>query len=117
VSLPTRRPPARWNSEYARTVLDDLDDSGLTLSEFGRQRGIDTQRIRFWRKQLSHRPSPGGPRLVELVVARSPAAVLPACLVTPVRVQCPTGHVLEIADLPAEQALLAILRALQGLPC
>lgn len=73
---PTRLPtanslPLRWTDDDARVVLDALDASGLSASDFSRRTGIQLQRIRRWRSVL------GGPapmRLVEVVPRVAPEA-------------------------------------------
>jgi len=42
----------RWSSDDARTVLAAWEISGLTLTGFARQNGINVQRLIWWRKRL-----------------------------------------------------------------
>jgi hypothetical protein len=116
VSLPTPRSSGRWTPEYASTILDAFDNSKLSLAEFARQRGLDTQRIRWWRNQMDRSE---GPRLVELVVKAAspptPTAGVADALV--LRIRCPSGHVLELAECELERSLVAVLRALREAGC
>ena len=45
----------RWTEARARAMLEAWDRSGLTLSAFARQRGVEPQRLAWWRKRLSER--------------------------------------------------------------
>ncbi len=63
--------------EEAAELLDALDVSGLTLSEFCRQRGVDGRSLHCWQRNTDRRGGPSssqGLRLMELTVAR-PAPV------------------------------------------
>jgi|WetSurMetagenome_2_1015567.scaffolds.fasta_scaffold904481_1 hypothetical protein len=42
----------RWSSDDARTVLAAWEVSGLTLTGFARQNGMNVQRLIWWRKRL-----------------------------------------------------------------
>ena len=63
--------------EDAAELLAALDASGLTLSEFCRERGVDGPSLHCWQRNTGRRARAGGSqglRLVELTVAR-PAPV------------------------------------------
>lgn len=53
----TRFPEAQstWTEEEARVVLDQWRESGESLAEFARKRGLGAQRLYWWRKRLSGR--------------------------------------------------------------
>jgi hypothetical protein len=42
----------RWNTKIAREVLDELAASGMSLAAFARSRGVNFQRLFWWRKRL-----------------------------------------------------------------
>jgi hypothetical protein len=42
----------RWTEGEAETVLEALDVSGLSTAEFASLKGIDPQRLYFWRRRL-----------------------------------------------------------------
>jgi transposase-like protein len=116
--IPTPRPSGRWTPEYARMILEAFENSELSMAEFARRRGVCTQRIRWWQKQMHRRPQSSPPHLVELVVTGSPEPIAPAAdAAVVVRVRCPSGHVLELAHCSPEQALFAVFRALQLTRC
>lgn len=43
----------RWTAAVARSVLEDQGRSGLSVSAFARERGLDPQRLYSWRRQLT----------------------------------------------------------------
>ena len=74
---------SRWTSEYARPVLAHADQSGLTDQAFARQRGINSQRLWWWRKRLTQPFTPAQPpaatfveiHLLTAAAARQPSTV------------------------------------------
>ena len=42
----------RWSAEQARAMLAEAERSGLSDRAFARGRGIDAQRLRWWRARL-----------------------------------------------------------------
>lgn len=42
----------RWSVEEARTVLAEMDRSGLSCAAFALREGLDVQRLYFWRRRL-----------------------------------------------------------------
>ncbi len=65
-------PKKRWNAEYAASMLDDAEQSGLSDREFAKRNGIDPQRLVWWRKRLNQ-PKPSKPSFIELEVSPSKA--------------------------------------------
>jgi len=47
----------RWTAADAESVLAELEASGQTLAEFGRERGVHPMRLLRWRKRLGSAPS------------------------------------------------------------
>jgi hypothetical protein len=43
----------RWTPEHAASVLDEAERSGLIDRAFAKRRGIDPQRLWWWRKRLN----------------------------------------------------------------
>jgi len=70
-----------------RTVLREWESSGLTLTEFARQRAVPLSTLTWWRHQLRQRRSVGKPtravRFVELRHVSPPAPALPFEVVLP----------------------------------
>jgi hypothetical protein len=101
--------PHRWNREVAARLLDEANQSGLSLAAFARSRGLDVTRRRNWRAPFARENT--APRLVELVPqdtaygARGGAAA--------VRVHCPSGHVVEVEG----AGLVDVLRAIWVATC
>ena len=114
MSQPTPRPSGRWTPEYATTVLDDFEHSNLSLTDFAHKRGLDIQRLRWWRNQLGRADKP---RIVELLVKDAPALTLATKHGVSLRIHCPSGHLIEMTPLDSESALVSVLRALQEATC
>jgi transposase-like protein len=94
----------RWRAEEARAVLDRLDSSGLSVSEFAAREGLSAQRLHRWRKQLG-REHTKGPAFVE--ITRSAATV-------PIEVVLHSGHVLRVSNGFGEDTLRRIVEVLEG---
>jgi hypothetical protein len=41
-----------WSAEQARRVVDEWKQSGVTVAEFARKRGLVPERLYLWRKRL-----------------------------------------------------------------
>lgn len=106
------RPQVRWTSTQARKVLDDCAASGLTLAEFARQHELPAKRLYRWRERLNQTPNaPPNPQMIELVPT-------PATPNARLYIRCPSGHTLEMSDLPTTEALRLALAALAEVhPC
>jgi transposase-like protein len=80
-----------WNEQQARRVLDEWKQSGDTIAEFSRKRGLVPERLYLWRK-----------RFAETTAAPERAlALVPATVVSTdadVVMQLPNGVVIEIAN-------------------
>ena len=81
------RTRARWTSQEASRVLEDWLRSGLSLSAFAREQGLNQQRLFWWRSRLRESQTralqlvPATPRqapLIELASASRSAAVVVA---------------------------------------
>ncbi len=70
-----------WTEDEARRFLGQLDASGLSAAEFGRQSGIAEKRLRWWRKRLGQRSrSPGKALAMVPVRIKIPAASATAAM-------------------------------------
>lgn len=43
---------ARWNYEQGKQVIEEWRQSGLSMSAFARERGLNTQRLYYWRERV-----------------------------------------------------------------
>jgi len=94
----------RWTPAQAHEVVEALEVSGLSMAQFGRERGLDPERIRRWRARFRREAAEASPRLVELVARRdTPGARL--------QVHCPSGHRVEVVDVELAAGLRAALLA------
>ena len=66
----------RWNAETARRVLDDFEVSGMSRGEFARSRGVNAQRLWWWRKRLAEEEFPKAVSFIPAVVASGRDAVV-----------------------------------------
>ena len=48
----------RWSVDEARTVLERVSASGLTVRDFAEGEGVDPQRLYRWRSVIGERSSP-----------------------------------------------------------
>ena len=106
----------RWRRKDAEAVLAGWKESGLSLSRFAAERGVNVQRLSWWRKQLERtgrggRGRPEHPAAVSFipgVVSASRAAVV---------VRLPRGVEVEVAEAAAVPAawLAATVKALEDL--
>jgi len=101
----------RWNTETARRVLDDFAASGMSRGEFARSRGVNAQRLWWWRKRLAEGKLPKAVSFIPAVVA----SVREAAVVT---VRLPGGIELEVRDTTALPLawVSALARSLAGTP-
>jgi transposase-like protein len=100
----TRR---HWSANQARTTLAAWRRSGLSLSAFARKRGVNAQRLSWWRKRLSDGEAGRG------AVAFIPAVV--GGTAPSVTVRLPRGVEVEAAELAAvaPKWLAELVRALE----
>jgi transposase-like protein len=47
-----------WGEHEARAALAELGQSGESIAEFARRRGVSAQRIYYWKKRLSEALAP-----------------------------------------------------------
>lgn len=69
--LATYSSQRRWTPEEARAVLTALAASRLSVSEFAARRGLDPQRLYFWKRRLDAAPHDGTPPAFIEVMPRS----------------------------------------------
>lgn len=101
----------RWSEVEARGVLEAWKRSGLTLEAFAKQRGIVSQRMRWWRKKLNReeRTRDAVPALLPLRVTSEPAR-----RGEPVTVLLRTGHMLKVSHGFDEDAFARVVALLEG---
>jgi hypothetical protein len=84
-------PTGRWGAPEARRVLKLWRESGLSASAFARAKGLNPQRLSWWRKRLA-----ASDATAVAPLAFIPGEVTGATVATVVRL--PGGVVLELAD-------------------
>ena len=103
----------KWSEVEARGVLEAWRRSGLPLERFAKQRGIVSQRLRWWRKKLNRaeRALAAGatPALLPIRVASEPARHG-----EPVTVLLRTGHMLKVSHGFDEEAFARVVSILEG---
>jgi transposase-like protein len=90
----------RWTVDDARSILEGVTASGLTVREFAEREGVDPQRLYRWRSVIDERR---GPVFVE--VARPTPA-------RPVEVLLRSGHVVRVSEGFPEEALRRVVAIL-----
>ena len=103
----------KWSEVEARGVLEAWRRSGLPLEKFAKQRGLVSQRLRWWRKKLNR---------VERAISLGPVpAVLPMHVPAdtarsgePVTVLLRTGHMLKVSHGFDESAFARVVALLEG---
>ncbi len=103
----------KWSEVEARGVLEAWRRSGLPLERFAKQRGIVSQRLRWWRKKLN--------RAERALAAASTPALLPVRVASdparrgePVTVLLRTGHMLKVSHGFDEDAFARVVAILEG---
>jgi len=81
----------RWNARIARKALDEFAASGMSLAAFARSRGVNFQRLFWWRRRLGQSTS-------TKVVTFIPAAISRTSAIT---VRLPGGIAVEADDATA----------------
>lgn len=90
--LPTYELKAkRWNAKIARKALDEFAASGMSMAAFARSRGVNFQRLFWWRKRLGQRAATKAATFI-------PAAISRGSLIS---VRLPSGVVVEAEDAAA----------------
>jgi transposase-like protein len=91
----------RWTVDDARSVLQRLTGSGLTVREFAEREGVDPQRLYRWRTVVGECSAPA---FVE--VARPMSA-------GPVEVLLRSGHVVRLNEGFSEETLRRVVAILE----
>lgn len=109
----------RWTPEHAASLLDEAERSGLSDRAFAKRRGIDPQRLWWWRKRLAKtRTKEAEVGFVELAV-RSPATPVTTASLTAGRVEillC-NGRVVATPVDVDPVVLARLLDAVEGRRC
>lgn len=106
----------RWRQGDAQAVLATWEKSGLSLSEFAVEQGVNVQRLSWWRKQLEKRGHVGRPRRKRRAAAVSFVPAVMSANPFMVVLRLPRGVEIEVADAAAVPTawLAAAVKALEG---
>jgi len=89
----------RWTADEAREVLERWRASGESVRAYGRDHGIDPQRLFYWRRKLGN-GAKRGPKRSERAIARLVPAVMRLEGATgeerAVVVRLPSGVIVEV---------------------
>lgn len=103
----------KWSEVEARGVLEAWRRSGLPLEKFAKQRGLVSQRLRWWRKKLI--------RAERAILLEPTPPVLPVHVSAdssrrgePVTVLLRTGHMLKVSHGFDESAFARVVALLEG---
>ena len=102
----TKARQRRWTRKHAEAVLAAWRESGLSMSAYAREQGVNGQRLSWWRKQL------GGGQKGGAAMAFIPAVVEGRAATVTVRL--PSGIEIETTDVGLVPAswLAAVVGAL-----
>jgi transposase-like protein len=100
----------RWTEGEAREVLASLERSGETVAAFAAERGLDAQRLYYWRRRVA-----GGDPITfhELVVRPSSSALQGA----PFEIVLGSSLVVRVPPSFDAEALRRLLEVLQAQTC
>jgi hypothetical protein len=106
----------RWRQEDAEVVLATWEKSGLSLSGFAVEQGVNVQRLSWWRKQLEKRGRVGRSRRKRRAAAVSFIPAVMSGSPPMVVLRLPRGVEIEVADAAAVPPawLAATVKALEG---
>jgi transposase-like protein len=106
----------RWRQEDAEKVLAAWEESGLSLSKFAGQQGVNVQRLSWWRKQLEERGRAGGRRQKRRAAGVSFVPAVMSANPSMVVLRLPRGVEIEVGDAAAVPTawLAAAVKALEG---
>ena len=119
----------RWSAEQARGMLAEAERSGLSDRAFAGERGIDAQRLRWWRARLgagseattTRRPTKTktkakaktrSMKFAEVVARRSTATA-----VTTIEIEVANGRRVKVPSTIEVDALRRLLDAVEGRRC
>ena len=109
----------RWSAEHARTMLAEAERSGLSDRAFARGRGIDAQRLRWWRARLgpaaaaeTSKPKVKPVKFAEVVARRSAASTAAT-----IEIELANGRRVKVPSTIEAEALRRLLEAVEGRRC
>jgi hypothetical protein len=86
----------QWTEVEARSVLDALKRSGLSIEKFARSRGLVAQRLYWWKKKLGIRADKSMSTAPALLPVRVTESRADARRGEPVTVLLRSGHILKV---------------------
>ena len=86
----------QWTEVEARSVLDALKRSGLSIEKFARSRGLVPQRLYWWKKKLGIRADASMSAPPTLLPVRVTESRIDARRGEPVTVLLRSGHILKV---------------------
>jgi transposase-like protein len=109
----------RWRVPEARAALDALAASGLSVSAFAEQEGLDQERLYRWRRRFARDRKvegcavtpPATPAIIELRAAKSPRPW--SAETVPVEIVLVSGIVLRVAETIDPARLARLIAALE----
>jgi transposase-like protein len=93
-----------WNADEARGVLAEWKQSGVTIAEFSRKRGLVPERLYLWRKRFA----------TETTEPRRALALVPATIISTnaeLVIRLPNDVTIEVEN-PSPTWIAAVVREL-----
>jgi hypothetical protein len=104
----------QWSEHEARGVLRAWRSSGLSLERFAKDRGLVSQRIRWWRNKLEGKTAePAKAGTLALLPVQVTQAVQPK-RGEPVAVYLRSGHIVKVGRGFDEEAFARVVAVLEG---
>ena len=106
----------QWSEHEARGVLRAWRSSGLSLERFAKDRGLVSQRIRWWKKKLEG-PTVAAARAPSAALALLPVQVTQAAQPKrgePVAVYLRSGHIVKVGRGFDEEVFARVVAVLEG---
>ena len=94
----------RWSAKEARTILNSLDASRMSVREFAARYGLDAQRLYRWRAQLAAERPATAPTFLEITQSVGAA----------IEVVLRSGHVVRVKDGFDEEAFRRVVAVLDA---
>jgi hypothetical protein len=103
----------QWTEVEARSVLDGLKRSGLSIEKFARSRGLTPQRLYWWKKKLCIRADRSTGATPALLPVRVTESHPEARRGEPVTVLLRSGHILKVGRDFDETAFARVVELLE----
>jgi transposase-like protein len=96
-----RRKWRQWSEAEARKALIELAESGESLEQFARKKGVSAQRVYYWRKRLAQAVTPAFVAVPVTAAARAQIEIAFERVTVRVREDLDLARLADIIDVVA----------------